>query len=130
MEKEASYSMSKGIFEMAGRPLRSRREAILLLLYTIRMFDIEEWIAENKAAKVVISINKMNRIFYVLEDKIFSMQFPFSVEMENGKITRIYDTGTGLDINAVLVSMLIGIFEKINTNGFSFDGFFDERRMI
>ena len=126
MEKEASYSMSKGIFEMAGRPLRSRREAILLLLYTIRMFDIEEWIAENKAAKVVISINKMNRIFYVLEDKIFSMQFPFSVEMENGKITRIYDTGTGLDINAVLVSMLIGIFEKINTNGFSFDGFFDE----
>ena len=44
--------MSKGIFEMSGRPLRSRREAILLLLYTIRMFDIEEWIAENKIVTV------------------------------------------------------------------------------
>ncbi len=126
MEKEASYSMSKGIFEMAGRPLRSRREAILLLLYTIRMFDVEEWITENKAVKVVVSINKMNRIFYVLEDKIFSMQFPFSVEMENDKITRIYDTRTGLDIDSMFVSMLIGVFEKTNTYNSSFDSLFDE----
>ncbi|MDE7331003.1 MAG: hypothetical protein K2O16_02010 [Lachnospiraceae bacterium] len=126
MEKEASYSMSKGIFEMASRPLRSRQEAILLLLYTIRMFEVDELIAENKTIKVVISINKMNRIFYVLEDKIFSMQFPFFVEMEHDKIARIYDTRTGLDIDSRLVSTLIGIFEKTNTGNSSFDSLFDE----
>ncbi len=86
MEKEASYSMSKGIFEMAGRPLRSRREAILLLLYTIRMFDIEEWIAENKAAKVVISINKMNRIFTFWKIRYFPCNSRFLWKWKMGKL--------------------------------------------
>lgn len=126
MGKEASYNMSKGIFEMASKPLRSRQEAVLLLLYTIRMFDVDEFIAGNGRAKVAVSINKMNRIFYILEDKIFSMQFPFFVEVENKKITRICDLKTGVDIDSMLVSTLIGIFEKTRNGIFSFDSLFDE----
>lgn len=126
MGKEASYNMSKGIFEMASKPLRSRQEAVLLLLYTIRMFDVDEFIAGNGKAKVAVSINKMNRIFYILEDKIFSMQFPFFVEVENEKIARICDLKTGVDIDSMLVSTLIGIFEKTRNGIFSFDSLFDE----
>lgn len=125
MGKEVSYNMGKSIFEMASRPLRSKQDVILLLLYTIRMFDVDEFILENTKVKVAISINKMNRIFYILENKIFSMQFPFCVEIQEEKITRIYDAKTGLDIDSMLVSTLIGIFEKNNKDNFSFDSFFD-----
>lgn len=126
MGKEISYSMGKTIFEMASKPLRSKQEVILLLLYTIRMFDVENDIPHNTKVKVTISINKMNRIFYVLENKIFSVQFPFYVEIEGKKLTRIYDAKTGLDIDSILVSILIGIFEKTNKDNFSFERFFDE----
>lgn len=126
MGKEVSYNMGKTIFEMASKPLRSKQEVILLLLYTIRMFDVEKDILPSTKVKVTISINKMNRIFYILENKIFSFQFPFYVEIEGEKFTRIYDAKTGLDIDPVLVSILIGIFEKIENDNFSFEFFFDE----
>ncbi len=126
MKKEISYNMGKRIFEMASRPLRSKQEVILLLLYTIRMFDVDELISESKSVKVAISINKMNRIFYILESKIFSMQFPFYLEITGEKISRIYDMKTGLNMDSMLLSTLIGIFEKTKTNNYSFDNFFDE----
>ncbi len=126
MAKEIKYNMGKSIFEMASKPLRNRQEVILLLLYTIRMFEVDEFIPENKKVQVAILINKMNRIFYILEDKIFSIQFPFYVETQGDKISRIYDAKTGLDIDSMLVSTLIGIFEKTYIDNFSIDRFFDE----
>ena len=126
MGKEISYNMGKTIFEMASKPFRSKQEVILLLLYTIRTFDVENDIPTNTKFKVTISINKMNRIFYILENKIFSVQFPFYVEVEGEKLTRIYDAKTGLDIDAILLSILIGIFEKTKNDNFSFEVFFDE----
>lgn len=125
MGKEISYNMGKGILEMTSQPLRSRQDAILLLLYTIRMFEVDELSPENTNIKVVISINKMNRIFYILEDKIFSIQFPFHIEIQANKIVRIYDAKTGVDVDSMLISTLIRIFEKKET-AFSFDSLFEE----
>lgn len=125
MGKEIRYSMGKGILEMASQPLRSRQDAILLLLYTIRMFEVDELSPENTDIKVVISINKMNRIFYILEDKIFSIQFPFNIEIQESKIIRIYDIKTGVDVDSMLISTLIRIFEK-KENALSFDSLFEE----
>ena len=125
MGKEISYNMGKGILEMASQPLRSRQDAILLLLYTIRMFEVDELSTGNTNIKVVISINKMNRIFYILEDKIFSIQFPFHIEVQANKIVRIYDAKTGVDVDSMLISTLIRIFGKKET-ALSFDSLFEE----
>ena len=127
MAKEIKFNAGKNIYEMACKPLRSRKEAILLLLYTIRMFDVEELTLENVSIKVAIAINKMNRIFYILEDKIFSMQFPFCLEICEDKVARIYDAKTGLDMDSMLVSALIGIFQKADANSnYSLDNFLEE----
>lgn len=42
MGKELTFTMSQQIIDMASKPLRKREDAILLLLYTIRMFDFHE----------------------------------------------------------------------------------------
>ena len=44
MEKELTFKMSKQIIEMSTKPLRTREEAVLLLLYTIRMFDSRSYL--------------------------------------------------------------------------------------
>ena len=51
-----------------------------LRLYTIRMFDVSIFLTDERSEKVKISIDKMNRIFYLLEGKMFSMQFPFCID--------------------------------------------------
>lgn len=60
-----------------------------------------------------ISINKMSRIFYLLKRKMFSMQFPFQIEnndIQNG--IRIYDSVTGILINATTLSFLMGLLNR------------------
>lgn len=42
MGKELTFTMSQQIIDMASKPLRKREDAILLLLYTIRMFDLDK----------------------------------------------------------------------------------------
>ena len=62
MGKELTFKMSKKIVGMAEKPLRTREEAVLLLLYSIRMFDAERFFEDRRNEEVKISINKMNRM--------------------------------------------------------------------
>lgn len=125
MGKELTFKMSKQIVEMAVKPIRTREEAILLLLYTIRMFDIEQFLTEERSEKVKILIDKMNRIFYLLEGKMFSMQFPFCVDENNQKDMIIYHNSTGTVINSMVLSFLIEAFEEMNQKTVDFEDIFE-----
>ena len=126
MGKELTFRMSKQIAEMSIKPLRTREEAILLLLYTIRMFDVSIFLTDERSEKVKISIDKMNRIFYLLEGKMFSMQFPFCiVDSSNQDNFRIYHNITGNAINSMVLSFLIEVFEKMNRKEMDFDTIFE-----
>lgn len=92
----------------------------------IRMFDLDKSELNIHNESIRISINKMNRIFYLLKGKMFSMQFPFRIEnndIQNG--IRIYDSVTGILINATTLSFLIGLFEQINRPETDFEKVFE-----
>jgi len=115
MGKEVTFTMSRQIMDLSQKPLRSRTEAIILLLNTVRMIDIGDSLRLPNAReeKIIISINKMSRIFYLLETKWFSMQFPFSVkqhEKQRGMFFYNYD----IRITQMLLSGLITIFEAMH----------------
>ena len=126
MKNELIFSMSKQIAEISKKPLRSKEEAILVLLYTIRMFDIAQYLDNDALGKIIIHVNKMNRIFYVLDEKTFSMQFPFSVEeTHDQKGLIISHKPTGITINSMVLSVLIEIIEKMNKCEMDFESLFD-----
>lgn len=114
MAKQLKYIMSQYLIEKASTPLRRREQAMLLLLYTIRSitFDIA---CDERSEEIWICIDKMSRVFYVMDNKIFSMRFPFHLEVESEyNVRRIYDINTGLEVESVLLSALISIFERID----------------
>ena len=126
MEKELTFRMSKQIAEMSIKPLRTREEAILLLLYTIRMFDVSIFLTDERSEKVKILINKMNRIFYLLEGKKLSMQFPFCIDDRSKQdIIIIYHNITGTKINPMVLSFLIEAFEEMNRREMDFETIFE-----
>lgn len=126
MGKELTYKMSRQIIECSLPPLRTREEAILLILNTIRMFDISKLLLDERKEKVIISINKMNRIFYILDGKMFSMQFPFCVDKSgDAEEVRIYDKSTGVEITPRVLSVLIEAFEKLKHEDVDFDTVFE-----
>ncbi len=112
MAKEFSYTMSHMILNSAETPLRNRESAVLLLLNTLRMIEASSYITSSLTEKVIIYTDKMNRIFYVLNDKIFSMQFPFHIEKREGK--NIYSCSYAV-IGQSELSFLIGVFNILAT---------------
>lgn len=59
MRKELTFTMSQQIIDMASKPLRKREDAILLLLYTIRMFDLDnsQFIVSTHSPFIVQSLD-------------------------------------------------------------------------
>ena len=126
MGKEFTYKMSRDILDLSSKPLRKREEAILLLLYTIRMLDASQYISNERSEQVIISINKMNRIFYLIDNKIFSLQFPFRMECDGAQDNKIiYDGVTGTVISPMVLSFLIEAFEKMSRREDDFDTIFE-----
>lgn len=115
MAKEFCYKIGKNILEKVEKPLRGRQEIVLLLLNTIKSFEANDHLEEN--GRTYIYINKMNRIFYVIDNKIFSLQFPFSVEECENRM-HIYDRNTNITINSMVLSVLVNFFEKFDDMSF------------
>ena len=61
------------------QPIRGKRDIILLLLETIKMFGNPEGSKLDVEGKIMICIDKMSRVFYETQDKYFSFLFPFSL---------------------------------------------------
>ena len=125
MSKRVDFKMGKFLFEIASKPLRTKRELILLVLNTIRVIDacVE---GEESKGKIVLKVDHMNRLFYEVENKIFSVQFPFSIEIKEDDTFRIYDNQAGVDIDNKIISLLIGMFEKYDLKIITFEDFFTE----
>lgn len=119
-----TVKMSKEVIERSSRPLRSKEEAILLLLYTIRMFDISDFLNDDRMEQVTISIDKMNRITYQLSDKMFSLHFPFSIVCDSEEKI-VYSSVAGTTINSQVLSFLIEAFERLQGENSTFDTVFE-----
>ena len=100
-------------YERIMKPIRGKQDIILLLLETIKLIKDNNEYVQNVKGKIIVYVDKMNRIFYVTDNKIFSCYFPFSLEEKEGEY-RIYDNLTDLDITDQVISLLISIFQSEN----------------
>ncbi len=102
-----------GLFcQKVQKPIRGKRDTILLLLETLKLVNHAESNILNEKGKIIIYIDKMSRIFYIMDYKIFSFYFPFSLEEKGKENYKIYDSLTDFEITNQMLSLLISIFEK------------------
>jgi hypothetical protein len=101
------------------KAIRRKEDIIILLLETIKLFLMEDFIEVTEVkGKIILKIDKMSRLIFKIENKYFSFNFPFNVEVDEAKSDiRVYDSLLGIDIDDKLISILISIFnQKITTN--------------
>lgn len=65
-------------------PLRSKRESILLLMRTIKIMLLPALPNPGTVGKVILRVDKMSRLFFVFDKKIFSINFPYVVTEVDG----------------------------------------------
>ena len=102
------------------RPIRNKRDIILLLLDTMKLIVNPVGSFSDDFGKVTICVDKMSRIFYETKEKYFSFIFPFLIENQNQNY-KIYDNHTECELNDRMISLLISIFQQENLWGNSLE---------
>lgn len=125
MKKVFNIKIGQSIQEMISKKINKKEDIFLLLLYTIRQINSEKYIDNKECVFAKVLVLKMNRIFYVLDNKIFSLQFPFSIIENDNSSVMIYDYITKIEIDSKVLSVLIGFFERMKDFVDTFDDFFE-----
>ena len=114
MSKEISINIEKSFLEIIIKPIRKKEDIIRLLLETIRFFLIGYSHKNDEFGKIIIKINKMSRVIYQTKNKIFSINFPFSIK-ENGKLKyENLDTTLKIQFDNKIISSLIELLNEID----------------
>lgn len=112
-------------YDRISKPVRNKQDSILLLLETLKLINDTENEILNERGRIVIFIDKMSRVFYETDKKIFSLCFPFSLEGRPNDHFRIYDSLTDLEISNQMISLLISIFRNDAKLGESLENVMD-----
>lgn len=109
MEKEIEFSVDELMLAKINKPLRGAADIIDLLLETIKYILCH---SPSENGKLKIIVGKMNRIFYVLESKIFSISMPFFTQARKDGSVIVYDHNGKLD--SKYLAILSSVFNKFN----------------
>lgn len=109
--KKYSFSIGRWDVEEIFSPIRNKKQCIRLLMKTLKiMMANQEVRQEDSTAEIVIVISKMSRIFYISEDKYFSIAFPFFVTETSEGLK--YSSRYVEDIDSKLTSDVLGILSS------------------
>lgn len=108
------------------KPIREEKDVLLLVLDTLSFLSYGS-LGEETDGYLLIKTGKMNRVFYRLPDKYFSIAFPFDI-VENEEMKgsySIYDTANGLKIDNKMISLMKGMADNLNLTKCTLEELFD-----
>lgn len=129
MGKLVKLNIGDYLFNKASSMIRDKKDIIILLLESVKALLMGDIILEeNSRGTLLLKIDKMSRLFFIMEDKYFSFGFPFCVEKTFGEAEeiRIYDSSTGIEIDNKVVSILLGLFQEETYNNDSLENLYYE----
>lgn len=111
INKEIVFEIDELMQIKISNPIRSVFDIIVLLLETIK-YMLWQPSLSGERGKLKIVVGKMNRIFYVLENKIFSISLPFFTKLlKNGNVI-IYDHT--IEFDSKNLAIISSVFYKIS----------------
>jgi hypothetical protein len=120
--KKYTFQIDEHQAQWAFSSIRAKRDVINLLMRSIKMMSLQKNVPiGTPAATVVLTVSKMSRLFLISPKKIFSINFPFSVQEEAGVLRfrssahRNIDSKATSDVLALLANKeLFNSFEVLH----------------
>ena len=111
--KQYEFKMNALMLSNIKAPIRDLYDVVLLLLNSLSYISWQEP-CKADAGDFKIIINKMNRMFFIQKEKIFSITIPFTVRENNQGEIEIYDSE--LLINSKHLAILTEVFTTLKNN--------------
>jgi hypothetical protein len=113
--KRYQFQLSTDLYNQIILPIRSKLDVIRLLVYSVKYILTEPHNNRGTSShnKIVLYVNKMSRLFFCIENKIVSFQFPFFVN-ESEETPELLDITFApfMQIDSVNSSLLIALFNQ------------------
>ena len=106
------FEMTEELYKQASHPIRTKEDIIALLVNTIKLLVSMPAIAERDCRqenKIILFVDKMSRLFFCMKDKIFTVNFPFSV-FESDTTESITIRYRHVEIDSYLSSLIVSVF--------------------
>lgn len=104
------FNISKNYLNRFFKPIRSKTDVIEVLMKAIEYMILNPSINEESAVgRIVLKIDKMNRLFFFTDEKYFSIVFPFFAIQEDDKY--LFSFRNQIEIDSRLISQVISIIK-------------------
>lgn len=92
-------------------PIRNKKECIIVLMKSLKIMIANQKIdGIKKIGEIVLVVSKMSRIFYISEQKTYSINFPFTVTENDGELFYSYDDVS--EIDSMITSQIISVIKS------------------
>lgn len=109
--KKHSFDLDEILVDEFFKPIRCKRDVVKLLMKTIKVMLVNIPVNPIRCkGKVTLVVDKMSRLFYITENKIFSISFPFSVQEVDGGL-EFYSNFVKI-VDSKVTSDVIGIISQ------------------
>lgn len=115
--KKYQFILEERLLKQAECVIRKKEDIISLLLITIKMILLKPITKFNDVLSgkphLTIYVNKMSRVIFVVENKIFSFQFPFIIrEIEEATESKLEIFYNQVKIDSQISSLLFAILNE------------------
>lgn len=98
MLKRYEYALDERQVSLMFAPLRTKLDVIDLLMKSIKIMLINNKLpADSIKGKLVLIVSKMSRLFYISDEKYFSINFPFAALEDSEALVFKFKTGDDID---------------------------------
>jgi len=108
--KVYEFNLSEIYLDKFFKPIRNKAEVIEVLMEAIGYMLLNPSVdKEDICGKIILRIDKMNRLFFFRENKYFSIVFPFFAKKENKDY--LFSFKNKIEIDSRLISQVISIIK-------------------
>ncbi len=91
-------------------PIRSKKDIIHLLMQSIKIMLLPKITTPGVAGEIILQVEKMNRLIFSFDKKIFSINFPFTTIEDSNAL--IFKSNHHPKIDIKVVSEVLSIIKK------------------
>lgn len=110
--KKLEFELSELLYDKAMVPIREKGDLLKLLAYTIKFLVSHPTQTRTSAdKKLIIYVDKMSRLVFCVENKVFSFQFPFYVRInsEDNSLSILFKDY--FEFDSITSSLLLAILD-------------------
>lgn len=111
--KRLEFELHDSLYQDALLPIRNKRDLLKLLVQTIKFLVLTPAAPAGRAPsdkKLILYVDKMSRLLFCVENKIFSFQFPLQVRIGPGDDSLSILYRDYFEIDHIISSLLVSVF--------------------